>query len=651
MTTERLNRATWRDRAAVTLLLVSTAALYLWNLSVNGVANPFYAASVWAGSVDWKAWFYAALDPSSFITIDKPPLAEWIMGLSARIFGFSSLSMLIPEALLGVGSVWFLYATATRLAGRRAGLLAGWALALTPVATLMFRYNNPDAAMLFFMVLAAYATVRTWDGPLIRWSAAAGAFLGLAFLAKTLQGVMIIPALLAFVGVVPQRTWKQKFGAALAAAFSMAVASGWYILVTILVPAQDRPYMAGSSNNTFLDLAFGYNGVGRVDPAATGGAMGHPVNHLTRLWTGEFGMEASWLFPAAFIGLAALAVHWLRARHQSRLAAGALLAGIWVFAVGTTISFMGGTTHEYYTLALVPGVALAAALGVEACLRTLDLRMSRMVLAVLFAVTGGWAFLLMRTNNPGWLPGLRWAILLASLAAAGVVVLSPWVSERMGEKLRGRMPTILRRAAGVGVAAALAAPLAYSINSDTVAHGGGSPAVAILKTTGAEKGGIAGPRTGLGETVERIRGHIGTRTAKGSTAEKPPVLGASLVSPALDALLRKNTSPWAAAMQMSAYASQVELSSLRPIMSIGGYWGTDPSPSLSEFQQDVSRHEIGYYLMNAAQAARGIPHLRNDEGPRSSLSFGAQIQVWVQTHFTGTRMGNAEVYDLSRSIR
>src|SRR6478609_12021317 len=164
-----------RRRIALAVLLAATAITYLWNITANGMGNQFYAGAAQAGSKNWEALLFGSLDPANFITVDKPPVSQWVMGLSGQLFGFSSASMLVPEALMAVGCVALLYAAVARICGPRAGLLAGAALALTPVAALMFRFNNPDAAMVLLMMLAAYCAVRALQRGSGWWLAFAGA--------------------------------------------------------------------------------------------------------------------------------------------------------------------------------------------------------------------------------------------------------------------------------------------------------------------------------------------------------------------------------------------------------------------------------------------------------------------------------------------
>src|SRR3954451_21843385 len=138
-------------------VLVLAALLCLWNLTISGCSNEYYAAAARAGSESWKAWFFGALDPGSFITVDKPPLSLWLMGLSARVLGFSSFAILLPQALCTVGAVGLLYATVRRAFGPAAGIAAATALALTPVTVAIGRVNNPDALLVLLLVASAWS--------------------------------------------------------------------------------------------------------------------------------------------------------------------------------------------------------------------------------------------------------------------------------------------------------------------------------------------------------------------------------------------------------------------------------------------------------------------------------------------------------------
>src|ERR1700712_197435 len=256
----------------------ATAVLYLWGLGSSGWANSYYAAAAQAGTQDWKAWLFGSLDAGNAITVDKPPAAMWVMGLSGRLFGFSEFTMLLPEALMGVGAVAVLYLTVRRSSGPSAGLIAGLVLALTPVATLMFRFNNPDALLVLLLVVAAYCTVRAIDASTARrmtmWMALTGSAIGFAFLTKMLQAFLGVPGLaLAFLVAAPFGVWK-RLGALLVGGATMIVSAGWYVALVSLWPADSRPYIAGSTDNSLLQLAFGYNGIERIAGNEGGGPGG-----------------------------------------------------------------------------------------------------------------------------------------------------------------------------------------------------------------------------------------------------------------------------------------------------------------------------------------------------------------------------------------
>lgn len=329
----------WLIRGTLAALLIGTAVLYLWGLDESGWANSFYSAAAQAGSQSWKAFFYGSLDAANAITVDKPPASLWLMSLSVRIFGLSSWSILVPEALLGVGSVAVLYATVRRVLAHRPGaagadapattmsahwgaLAAAAICALTPAATLMFRFNNPDALLVFLMSLAGYATLRATEQARRGWLVLAGVLIGFGFLTKMLQAFLVLPALVVAYAVAAPTTWRRKLTDLLAAFAAMIVSAGWYVAIVELVPESWRPYIGGSQNNSLLELVFGYNGLGRitgneVGSVTGGGGMGPGgmwgSTGITRLFDGVSGGMVAWLIPAALVvGTAALVLLGLR---------------------------------------------------------------------------------------------------------------------------------------------------------------------------------------------------------------------------------------------------------------------------------------------------------------------------------------------------
>lgn len=155
--------APWVRPAFLALLLVITSA-YLWNLSASGYANSFYSAAAQAGGSSWKAFFFGSLDAANAITVDKPPAALWPMALSVRIFGLGSWAILAPQVLMGTATAGVLYAAVRRRFSAAAGLITMAVFALTPVAALMFRFNNPDALLALLMTVTVYCVLRALEG-------------------------------------------------------------------------------------------------------------------------------------------------------------------------------------------------------------------------------------------------------------------------------------------------------------------------------------------------------------------------------------------------------------------------------------------------------------------------------------------------------
>jgi 4-amino-4-deoxy-L-arabinose transferase-like glycosyltransferase len=223
-------------RWALAALLTLTAALYLWNLSASGYGNSFYAAAAQAGGQSWSAWFFGALDAHDFITVDKPPAALWVTGLSVRLFGLNSWSVLAPQALMGVGAVAMLFATTRRTLadpgqGTAAGLIAGAVMACTPAAALMFRFNNPDALLVLLLTVAAYCVTRAVRTASWRWLALVGVVMGTAFLTKMLQCAVVLPGFaLAYLLCAPA-SWQKRLLDLGVATGALVAAGGWWVRV------------------------------------------------------------------------------------------------------------------------------------------------------------------------------------------------------------------------------------------------------------------------------------------------------------------------------------------------------------------------------------------------------------------------------------
>src|SRR4051812_1992500 len=429
----RPDAAKW-ERPALLALLALAAVLYLWDLSSSGWANSFYSAAAQAGSVNWEAFFYGSSDAGNSITVDKPPASLWLMALSVRMFGLSSFSILLPEALMGVATVGMLYATLRRRFSAGTALLGGAVLALTPVAALMFRFNNPDALLVLLITLAAYFTLRAIDDGKLRWMLWAGAMVGLGFLTKQLQVLLIVPPIaLAFLWASPLKIGKRLLHG-LAALGAMVVAAGWWVAIVELVPASLRPYVGGSQTNSFLELTFGYNGFGRLTGNEVGSVTGGGGNAtgtsmwgatgLFRLFENEIGGQITWLLPAALVLVLVGYLLIGRAPRTSPQRASLTLFAGWMLVTAVAFSFMAGIFHAYYTVALAPAIAAVVAIGASLLWTRRAAPPARIVMAALVLVTGGWAWALL-SEAPTWMPALKVIVVILAVIGAGLLLVPP----------------------------------------------------------------------------------------------------------------------------------------------------------------------------------------------------------------------------------
>ena len=659
--TELNHRARW-ERPALGVLLVATALLYPWGLGSSGWANTFYSAAVQAGTKSWEAFFFGSSDAANFITVDKIPGSLWIMELSARVFGVNSWSILVPQALEGVASVGVLYATVRRWFSPAAALLAGSVLALTPVATLMFRFNNPDALLVLLLTAGAYAITRACERGATKWVLLTGAFVGFAFLAKMMQAFVIVPVFALMYIVAAPVSWKRRIVQLILGGAAMVAAGGWWLLAVTLTPASHRPYVGGSQNNSIWDLMFGYNGFGRLtgheagsvggggSPAGAGGGMWGSTG-ITRLFGSDMGSQISWLLPAALIFTVAVIALRGRAARTDRTRAAMVLWGGWAIVTGAVISFGQGIIHPYYTVAIAPGIGGAVGIGTVWLWKRRTRVEVRVILSVTIAVTAVWAYhVLGRTDWNNW---LRYVVLLSGLPLAVAVAGLP--------SLKGR---IAMAVASLAVVVGLAAPTAYSLQTASVAHTGALPAAGPGSSMSRPGGGGRGTGGGGGGANRPSFRNRGARTFGGGGFGGPPQGGAgvgggrgggggmsgllegSTPSSALTTLLKADASKftWTAAVIRSNQAAGYQLASGAPVMAIGGFNGTDPAPTLAQFEKYVDQGAVHYFISSGTGGGGGFGRQSSDSGTSS------EITSWVQANYTATTVGGVTVYDLTAPI-
>lgn len=664
MNSENLRAEPMWERRALFALLGATAILYIWGLGASGYANDFYSAAVQAGTHSLKAAFFGASDAAGSITVDKSPLFLWPMELSARIFGVNSWSILVPQAVEGVAAVGVLYAAVKRWAGAGAGLVAGAVLALTPVATLMFRFNNPDAMLTLLLTCAGYAMIRALEHDRTRWVVTCFALVGLGFLAKMLQAFVVVPPLgFAYLLAGPPKLGRRVSQLAIGAV-AMVIAAGWWVAIVELWPKSSRPYIGGSQNNSVLNLILGYNGFGRLTGNETGSVGGRPTatggymwgkTGLFRMFRSNFGGEASWLIPTALLLGVVVLVATFNRHRTDRTRAALIVWGGWLLTTGLTFSFGQGIIHPYYTVALAPGIGGTVAVAGAYLWQRCAAWWARLSLAVSVLTAALWSARLLH-RTPLWNSWLTPVILVAAAAAIGLLLL--------GNALG---PKVMTTAAVAAVSVGLLGSAAYSFSTANQPHAGAIPSAGPRHVTGLGPSGMRRPN-GFGAPPPKnpaappalnlaapptpgpgVRAVHRFGPTVGPPASSPigGLLHGSRPTKQLAQYLLQNAKAykWIAATVGSNEAAGYQLATDKSVMSLGGFNGTDPSPTLRQFQDWVEAHKIHYFI----STGRGL-------GGFGNHSVGAQndssqtIRAWITSVFTSTHVDGVTVFDLASPL-
>lgn len=497
--------AALRRRPELLVLLVLAGTLYLWALSRNGWANTYYSAAVRSMSTSWHDFLYGSFDSSGLMTVDKPPAALWVQALSVRIFGFNSLAILVPQALMGMASAGLTYDLVRRRFTRAAGFAAGLTLVLTPVTVAISRHNNPDALLVLCSVAALWFLVRGLEDGRTKWIVLAGVMAGLGFETKMGAALLVVPGIaLAWLWIAPRgRGLLDAFRQLLAGGAAMAVVGLAWPLLVWLTPAADRPWVGGTSDNSIWSLIMDYNGLGRLDgqaggPGGTGGGPGGGGGDgmgsvfggdsgPLRLLGASLGGQVGWLLGVALVGAIGLLV-------ATRLRRSDLRSG-WLIAVGgafatsaVAFSFAKGIFHPYYVSALAP---FAAALVGATVGLVQDGGMRARIVGAAAVVAGAVTTLagLHATGDIGWLAPV---VVLAG-GAAVVAALLPGVSTRLRNGALAAMLGLLLVAPGAWAVQTLG----HATSSTFPAGGPASAGIGIGGPGGGGRGG-GGPGGGGG---------------------------------------------------------------------------------------------------------------------------------------------------------
>jgi 4-amino-4-deoxy-L-arabinose transferase-like glycosyltransferase len=651
-------------------LVALAGTLNLWALSRNGWANDYYSAAVRSMSSSWHNFLFGSLDASGVMTVDKPPLALWIQSLSVRVFGYHSLSILVPQALIGIATVVFVYDLVRRRFGRLGGFVAGLALGLTPITVAISRHNNPDALLILCCVAALWCTVRALEAAparaQTRWLVLAGVAVGLGFETKMAVALLVVPGIIAaWLWIAPADGNPTHRLHALrqlgAGGVAMVLVGGAWPLLVELTPAADRPWISGTSDNKIISLISEYNGVGRLDgqtggPGGAGGGsvFGGSAGPL-RLLNSALGGQAGWLLGFALLsGIGILVASRLR-RADPRSG--------WLIAVGgallvTAVVFSDaqGIFHPYYVSLLAPFVAMLTGAGAAQLLKG---GLSARIVGPLAVIAGVATELVVLSRYPGELTWL--APLLIAVGVLAALALAAFAQRR-----------VRLAALGAVLAALLVAPGAWAV--DTLGHAtsgtfpAGGPESAGTGGPGGfgfglgGRGGFPGGRPGLGGAGRPGAGGVGgvqlfgsggtsqagstvrqgVAPGAGGQAGAAPAGGAGFaaggrgagggggfgggeasLTKALTYIDAHGGGTLAVASQSSAATAIIGKDA--NVAGIGGFSGRESDVSISWLAGEVAAGKIRWVL--AAQSGTGAGGLPGDTRKGSSVAIAAAAKV------------------------
>mgnify|MGYP000952477362 CR=1 FL=1 len=639
-----LDKRSWLEKWTLPVLLALTGALYLFGALHNGMANSYYAAAVQAASRDWTAWLFGSLDATNYVSVDKPPLATMLMGLSARLFGFSSFSMLLPSVLAGVGSVWLVYGAVKRQFGFTSAAIAGTTLMLTPVAALMFGFNNPDAILTLMLTASGYAFLRSMEGkrPLL-WLGLAGLFTGLAFNTKMLQGLMVLPAMVVVYLIFAKPPIVTRFLHVMFAGVITTMSTLWWSVLVWLTPAGSRPWVGSTNDNNIWSLIFGYNGFGRLlggrgggggpgggtppgdgiggtttlqtagsttqtmadgagmMPGGMGGGPGGGhgpggtgfggQTGIFRIFNNDFGPNIAWLLVLALAGGGLMLWILRKTPRTNRGRAAVIFWMLWLLIHIVIFSMTSGVIHPYYVVVMAPAVAALVGISLPFLWGAYTRRKPyAWLLSVLVGVTAAIAVIIL--GYAGTMTWLMWIVGLLGLAGMIGLLINLYAPRRWLQNL----------AIIAALAACTLAPTVYTLATVNVAHTGSIP--------------TAGPNS---------------TAMRGSNNEKSQA-DSQLVQYLLE---HQHSATWLVAVASANESAAIQLTSGQPVMAVGGFNGSDTPLTLEQFKQLVKDGKVKYYAISS--------HGRGGGGNN-------EITTWVKQTGTVVNYGGSDVtlYELSR---
>jgi 4-amino-4-deoxy-L-arabinose transferase-like glycosyltransferase len=598
-----------KQNFGIGVILILSVVLNFANLGIEGYANTYYSAGVKSMMMNFKNFFFVSSDPSGFVTIDKPPIGFWVQTISAKIFGFSGWSVILPQALAGVISVWIIYYLVKRSFGSLAGLVAALCLAVTPIFVAASRNNTIDNLLVLSLLLACWAISIAAEKGKLKYLILSLVLVGIGFNIKMVEAYMIAPAIFITYFLSSSMPYKMKIKHLIIGSVVLFVVSISWAVIVDLVPANDRPFVGSSTDNSVLELIIGHNGLERIGLGGKNAYRGNnqpqefqsqantsqnqqPANHQSQNQqpTGRNGMgnnsnigiarlfyynnlsdQISWLLPFAIIGVIIAAIEEkVKFHFDNQRKLSLLLWFMWLLPEFIYFSFSKNVTHTYYLTTMAPSVAALTGIGLASMWKLYNEDgWKKWVLPATFIVNGLIEILILypnyKTSNGYKITLIVTGIL--SIGASIALVIAAIIRRKNSinpEKIsRRKLNIILASIAFIGI---LTAPMVWSFTTIFYPMNGSSPAAGLeLASSKQNRNFSDSSNLKLIQFLEENK---------------------------------KNEKYLVAVPSAMTYASDLILKTDEPVMTIGGFSGSDKIITLEQFKQLVAEGAVRYAVVS-----------------------------------------------------
>ncbi len=640
------------EKLSLAAILALSAFLDFWNLSQNGFGNTYYATAVRSMAMNWHNAYFVAFDPHGVVSIDKPPLGFWLQVLSVKIFGFSGVSLMYPQALAGVISVGLLYAIVRRAFSGPAALLAALALAISPLSVVTNRDNTIDSLLAMTTLLAAWLMLRAAEKGSWGWLIACAVCVGLGFNIKMMAAYLAVPALAAVYLLGAARPWRARFGQLAVAGVIMVVISFAWAVSVDLTPAATRPYVDSSKHNSEIELIIGYNGIQRFTgrsplptstpviqpkkmpihlggqqpqgtlgatlpaPAPKPAAPSSPPSPGENGYPGPFRFfqpllagQVSWFLPLALLSILVAATRlrprsllrsW-RGRHLGPRHQQWVMWTIWLVTMMVFFSF-AVFVAAYYMVLLIPAICALSGIGLVMLWEDYQGDSWRGWFLPLGLVLVAVQQVVVVTYYSSWIPWLGSAILDSSVVLAlELVVLRALRQAQPVRRVPARTPAapVPQSALVLALLGITLAPAAWMVASLRPINDGGHPLSGPVRS---------GPFVELKYADPRLIRYLLSHNEPSTQF----------------VLATGNTEP----------AESITLTSGAPVLSLGGYTGGDPVFTPQSLATAVQENEVRFFLIPASnltpqQMAQLYPAVRHFQ-----QQLTGPLSTWVAQHCT-----------------